>query len=84
MGGGKFSVACCKPVGLMQVDGKDRGSVVISAISPSLLQHASTQLAGTMLLRTYHHPHSSLNKPCARLSEMLVRNYHYTLCNNLE
>ena len=71
MGGVKFSVVCCQPVGLMQVDGKDRGSVVISATSPSLLQRASTQMAGATLLRTYHHPHSSLNKPCARVTGLV-------------
>jgi len=73
VGGGKFSVACCQPVGLMQVDGKDGGSVVIIATFPSLLKCASTLLAGTTLLRTYHHPHSSLNKPCARVAGLLFK-----------
>ena len=98
MGGDKFSVAWCQPVGLMHIVG-GRGKLITLPPSRPL---ASTLLAGNnMLLRTYHHPHSSLYKSCARmtgflfillalevgtnrLSEMSVRNYHYSLYNNLE
>lgn len=42
----------------------------ISSLPPSL-PLASNLLAGTTLLRTYHCPHSSLHKPCTRVTSFL-------------